>query len=421
VANYDAATIQRYLQKGSFEYNIGDELTILPGVEYMVVAFAFNETFISGLGRKDFRAQDMVAQNDFKVEMETIWLGSTRAHMLFTPNDTTKPYSYWYVEKSFIDGYSNMNEAVQAAYAKRLAEYMAAYPEFTDEFGVKHNTREQLMELMVRYGQRFYQSSSDMIPDTDYYMWAIGVNAKGEFLTPPSLQLYHTQPWVAGNATCEPVMPRYFDGAQILSGEYKDYYVGVLTEVNVTNSDAWYVTVFVGDRTSTDDLPDYRAASTMYNNVPNNPSTYRPRANSRVYVNKNTGATSLRTLMGVAIEKGGEEGATQEARFGPVSRQLFDFNAAGCADPSLFPSNTLGAKSEFAPYSYRPEKVGALIYDAPYGGAVSVTSASAVTGPVSRMALISRDADLDKNDMWRDVTREELRKNQAVRFSHRVR
>jgi hypothetical protein len=316
--------------------------------EFVVVVFAYDETWVSPLHKAEFKTDGLFEPSDVEIEIELLETGATMGAAYFWVNDVFTPIHFQAVTRESVDGLATDKEKVEAAFG----DYITAWY----NNGEGQFTRQEVIAMRGAVGQQRYTLVNNvLIPETDYYFWA-GVfdPATEELLSEPFLVPFRTGTYVQSDATATPVVNKYFrmsdDGIVDpvhLGGptyDYPDSVAIVWEDVETTGATTWYGSLFKGDYTDQDEYPDWwfgprmREMAGTYNICQNGPEVR--------YINN---PYAQWTLLAVAVGADGN--------YGDVYRRLVTVTAEGCSPASEFPRG-IDMRAPVAPAAADPMTTG---------------------------------------------------------------
>ena len=375
--------------------------------EYILVAFAFDGTWISDLSMVEVTTVGSIAPEDLEIEIDIDMITSTRSATFFDVEDAYVPIHFHYMTKEFADQYATDQEKVQAGMDAYITMWYNRYP---GEF-----TWEETVLLRRAYGQyRYTYVESVLVPDTDYIMWAGAFDERGRLISKPFMKEFRTEQYVESNATVTPIYNKYFrylfgvvdpvsQGGPVNNDpDVEDNVVNLYEGVEVANTNQWYISMFRGDYSDPAVHPNYWLASQLYNsqgslNMCKNGPEVR-------YLTRNPYDTW--TLVAVGIGADGNYGV-------PYRRKVV-ITEDGCSPASEFPAGVLNAPA--APASDGLNTVESINFMETIAADAPQTAANVAPAAtyVSRIAAAA-------GDNLENAPLSELAKSSRARFSYRIR
>lgn len=352
------AYVRQYSSVLADETVMGDRITgsnapvlygLIPGVEYMAFAFAYeNGAWVSTLGKANFTTVGVIAEKDLTFDIEIAELTSTAVAGYFHVNDALVYCHFGAVPKSYVDaaGATTDEEIVKAGFNYTIQlwlDYMNRTDPDPDHDYTWNEVLDARKAINPSVEKRYTYYSTTMVPDTEYYFWAGSFDLTTtspeatRLISQPFLKPFRTLQYQESSAVATPVLhPKYFrlygsnaDLADPVSlggpADVGTDLVGFICEsVTASNADKYYVGFFKGDYTDQTEYPNYFIAS----NAERSGNLNLCSDGKKRMVNLSYGKWTV-----VAV------GVGADGKYGVPYRQLFDFTAEGCSPVSEFPSD----------------------------------------------------------------------------------
>lgn len=324
--------------------------------DFYVVAFAYDETWVSSLTKIDVHTNRILEPEELKFDFDLMSLTSFQIIIGIIPNGDMVPFHYSYMKKEDYDKYSTQEEAIQAGFDSYIQKWVDYYG---DEF-----TREEVIYYLTRYNARTY-TETQLEPDTEYYIWAASFTEDGTLRSEPSTFYFKTDEWVASDVTVTPYA-RYFNGVDIRP-YYEGVWVSVVDSVKATGTDHWLIGWFKGDYTNVEEYPDSFIASQLY-------MVGRENLGSPEEQEISYGEFGTWTFLAIGIEDGPTD---EDDLYGVPYRELVNIAPETCSPADEFPWDIIEAGQLSLEY---PQGTGVLAMkdDTEYNG----TGISGISGNV---------------------------------------
>lgn len=238
-----------------------------PDTEYMLVVFAWDETWVSELYMEEFTTTGVIDPADTEIDIQIQEVTSTMMASFIFPNDRLVPIHFQVMTKEFADAYATDKEKVQAGFDQYIQVQMDRYP---GEF-----TREEVIQMRRAWAKDKYTFVEPiLVPDTEYYIWAGAFSSTGQLLSKPFLVPFRTEVYEESAATVEFTINKYFRYRNAIidpvpPGETdpklgEDIIYTLFEGIETSGTDKWYVGWFRGDRTDLTQYPNYYIATQLY-------------------------------------------------------------------------------------------------------------------------------------------------------------
>lgn len=228
-----------------------------PDTEYYIVGFGYNGHYNTDLFKKSFRTPK--SENPQKMEFDITETDVSQFSITakFIPNDKTNYFYAGLIPASVFEEYGANDAALYKYYTEQMKILAESYPEYN-----VYETWAYIDNLNLYIPK--------LTPGTDYYLYAVAIDRKGNFLSKCTKKPIRTADRIISDAEMEINIKAIYNGDelgaidQIYENE-KGRAVAFFELTKKTNVSSWYVSVFDGEVTESDVDDNQMILNLIYN------------------------------------------------------------------------------------------------------------------------------------------------------------